>query len=341
MKKLEAEGIHPMLLKLISSWLEPRSASVVVGGTKSEPFRIHNMVYQGTVLGPQLWNLFFEDAYKAIREFMFEEIVFADDLNAYKIVPASTPIENATAAMDTVQGELHRWGAANQVSFDPVKESKHILSRSDPFGTDFKLLGIIFDCKLEMENAVRFLNGKVKWKLQMLLRSRRSFPTEDLVTQYKQQVLTYIEYRTPAIYHATKTVLGRLDKLQDKFLRELGISREAALMDFSLAPLSMRRDIALLGLLHRSAIGEGPAHFKEYFKRRENSLRLIDPLEDTQPSLLKRRSIWGLVRVYNTLGGTLQCKFVKDFQQHLQERVKRIICKGLLPEDLDRLYSPR
>jgi hypothetical protein len=89
MDKLEAKGIHPKLLKVISSWLEPRKASVVVGGAKSAPFWIRDMVYQGTVLGPQLWNLFFEDACRAIQEFMFQEVVFADDLNAYKVVPST------------------------------------------------------------------------------------------------------------------------------------------------------------------------------------------------------------------------------------------------------------
>ena len=57
MRKLEAKGIHLKLLKLlklIGSWLEPRRAPVVVGVTNLEPFRIHNMVYQGIVLGPQL-----------------------------------------------------------------------------------------------------------------------------------------------------------------------------------------------------------------------------------------------------------------------------------------------
>ena len=118
-------------------------------------------------------------------------------------------------------------------------------------------MGVVFDVKLEMDTAVRTLAGKVRWKMQMLLRFRRFFNTVDLVVQYKQQVLTYIEYRNAAIYHATATVLRQLDKLQDKFLNELGISREAALMDFSLAPLTMRRDIAMLGILHRAAIGEG------------------------------------------------------------------------------------
>ena len=143
------------------------------------------MVYEGTILGPQLWNLFFEDAYKAIWEFMYEEVVFADDLNACRVVPSTTSVEDATKSMDLVQEELHKWGDANQVVLDAAKESKHILSRTDPFGQDFKLLGIVFDCKLEMESAVRTLVGKVKWKwkLQMLLRSRRAFPTEDLIVQ--------------------------------------------------------------------------------------------------------------------------------------------------------------
>ena len=128
----------------------------------------------------------FEDAHIAIREFMFEEIIFPDDLNAYKIVLASTSIERAIEAMDHVQGERPQWGATNQVSFDPSKERRRILSRADPFGIDFKLLGITFDGKLEMESAVRSLTSKVQWQLQMLLRSRRSLSTEAVVVQYQQ-----------------------------------------------------------------------------------------------------------------------------------------------------------
>ena len=62
---------------------------------------------------------------------------------------------------------------------------------------------------------------------------------------FKQRVLGFVECRTPAIYHATTTVLNQLDRTQDNFFRELGIDSTAALMDFNLAPLSMRRDIAL------------------------------------------------------------------------------------------------
>ena len=33
------------------------------------------MVFQGTVLGPTLWNLFYEDAWRSIHEAGFVEIV--------------------------------------------------------------------------------------------------------------------------------------------------------------------------------------------------------------------------------------------------------------------------
>ena len=88
--------------------------------------------------------------------------MYADDLNAYKIVSGSTSKKMAVVSVGKVQEELHTWGVANQVIFDPNQESKHILSRTMPFGEDFKLLGVILDCMLDMEAAVRVVAGKVK-----------------------------------------------------------------------------------------------------------------------------------------------------------------------------------
>ena len=57
-------------------------------------------------------------------------------------------------SIDLCQKELHHWGDAKQVAFDPAKESKHILSLVDPCGNSFKLLGLIFDMALDMCEAV-------------------------------------------------------------------------------------------------------------------------------------------------------------------------------------------
>ena len=59
---------------------------MVVGGTFSNEFDLINQVFQGTVLGPMLWNLFFEDAALPIRRSGFKEIVFADDLKCMALL---------------------------------------------------------------------------------------------------------------------------------------------------------------------------------------------------------------------------------------------------------------
>eukprot|EP00973_Karenia_brevis_P015631 2138066-Karenia_brevis.AAC.1 len=66
------------------SWLRERKAQVVVEGAMSNTMDLNDMVYQGTVLGPMLWNAFFEDSRHAINKATFQEIVYADDLNADK-----------------------------------------------------------------------------------------------------------------------------------------------------------------------------------------------------------------------------------------------------------------
>ena len=61
------------------------------------------------------------------------------------------------------------------------------------------------------------------------------------------------------------TELDLLDRVQKRFLREVGLTEEEALCDYHLAPLKCRRDIAVLGLIHRTVLGLGPAHFRNWF----------------------------------------------------------------------------
>ena len=331
--KLRAKGVHQSMIDVIASWLEARRAAVVVGGYRSTSFSIEDMVYQGTVLGPTLWNIFFADACEAIREYFFEEVVYADDLNAFRMFHSGTSNNDILGAVDKCQDELRAWGKANQVSFDPAKESKHVMSRRDPCGDNFKLLGVVFDCRLFMDVPIQEVLDAIVWKARMLLRARRFYCTTELIHQYKAHILSFVEYRTAAIYHATSTLLCRLDRTQDRFLKEIGVDSKTALLEHGLAPLNMRRDIAMLGLLHRAAIGEGPPQLRKMFRRRTGSCLLVDPYQDVSCSLLIRRSAWGLIPVYNKLGGGAQnIATVPLFQQYLQERAKVIARKNEIDE---------
>ena len=131
------------------------------------------MVYQGTVWGPTFWNVFFQDAREAIRRCNFTEVVYADDLNAFQEYPSHTRNELIMEDLKRAQRQLHSWGSANRVAFDAGKESLHIVSRSGPFGPNFKILGVEFDPKLLMHKTVHDCARECGWKLQALLRTWR------------------------------------------------------------------------------------------------------------------------------------------------------------------------
>ena len=145
--KLRSFGVQSKIVDLMESWLRPRSARVVVSGQESQPFSMQDMVYQGTFFGPSLWNTYFSDSYFATRSVGFEEVIYADDLNAWKDIAPAVTDEEAFELTRTCQSSLHDWGKANRVCFDATKESMHILSRSRPAGAGPKILGINVDTK--------------------------------------------------------------------------------------------------------------------------------------------------------------------------------------------------
>ena len=135
--------------------------------------------YQGTTLGPPLWNVFFSDSESAVAMNGCTNITYADDLNAYKAFAANTAQDAIREDMKTCQSNLHRWGRANRVTFDPTKESFHTISHVHPEGDDFHILGCIFDAKLTMEACIQKLVGECKWKSRQLLRCWRYFNVSD------------------------------------------------------------------------------------------------------------------------------------------------------------------
>ena len=227
------------------------------------------------------------------------------------------------------QEELHKWGEANQVPFDSAKESQHVVSLSDPWGSSFKLLGVPFDTGLSMAGAVSELVSAAGWKLRVILRTRRFYSDADLVLFYKSHLLSFLEYRTSAIYHATRAVLSRLDGVQCRFLRDIGVNEIDALVTFHLAPLATRRDIAMLGLIHRTILRKGPPQFSAFFQRDEQYVRkLIDPCRACRCPLI-RRSALGLVAIYNMLPHSVTCeKSVSSFQKRLQDIVLSLATAG-------------
>ena len=155
--------------------------------------------------------------------------------------------------MRDCQRELHCWGRANQVVFDAGKEHSVVLSHREPEGASVKLLGVNFDTGLSMNIAIHECVVDVGWKMKTLLRTQRFYTHAALIGLWKAHILSFIEYRTSAWYHACETALRPLDNCLSSFLRNVGVDDLSALLRFNLAPLRARRDMAMLAIIHRAA----------------------------------------------------------------------------------------
>ena len=126
-----------------------------------------------------------------------------------------------------------------------------ILSLETPEGESVKTLGLVFDTMLKMTDCVHTVRDKAMWKVRSILRTQRYFDVDDIILHYKTRVLGYIEYRTSGIYHCTSSLLEEINKIQDRLLRAAEVTRELAFSKFNLAPLTSRRDMAMLAVIHR------------------------------------------------------------------------------------------
>ena len=345
--KLHACGLPSLAVAFLESWLENREASVIVSGSKSANMPLTNSVYQGTVLGPPFWNTFYADARFPVRELGFIETVFADDFNCWLGMRKDTSWELASAKLSECQANLHRWGAANRVVFDPGKEEFVFIRRRDAIGSDFRLLGVVFDPQLLMRKGARKIATEAGWRLKAILRARRYFSTPELVRLYKAHVLSYIESGTPGYFHASASNLDCIGRIQLRFLREIVLSEEQALLDYRLAPLQTRRCIGILGLLHRVVLGQVSGQIAELFQAApvieipdnissrargglmaRHSRQLLDRVKASSTDVF-RRSIFGMVQCYNALPQfVVDAPNISCFQRELQAAVGNLVRRG-------------
>lgn len=223
-------------------------------GQSSASYTLENSVFQGTAWGQPLWTCFYSDAARAVAAKEFLDIFFADDLNCTRVFDCATSNEAILQAAAACQEELHGWGRANRVSFDPSKESFHVLHRTRGEGGSFKLLGVTFDTALYMHDAAYEVATEAGWRLKSLLRTRRFHTLAEMFRLYKARILSFVESRTAGLHNAAPSVLQVIDRIQRRFLNEVHVSEKDALLKWRLAPLRCRRDIAMLGLLHRVAL---------------------------------------------------------------------------------------
>ena len=192
---------------------------------------------------------------------------------------------------------------------------------------------------------------KVRPKVKSFLRARRFYTTQDMILQYKTHILPIIECHTGAIFHASTSTLARLDRIQSSFLKALNLTPEEAFERYNLAPLCLRRDIAILGLLHKCTLNIVHPSLRRLFwgryrpafttMGRRHNKPLHTHIEDLrlQPGLYQR-SIFNMSNIYNLLPQAfVDVSTIQAFQSKLTA-VARDKCRNGRP-NWDSFLSAR
>jgi len=308
--KLSQLGLPDTFLDFINDYLLPREGKVAVEGALSDVMCLCDMVFQGTVLGPTLWNGFFADVAVHVPTGKQQVNLFADDLTGSTHVPARSSNALLMQELQEMQTRTHEWGARNQVTFDPSKEYFLIIHPKFASGNDFKMLGTLIDPKLSMQPCIEAILQKARPKIRAILRLRHIYSISGLIGQYKTHIWGISEYSNGAIILASASQLKRLDKMQRWFLYCLGITDVEAFLDYNFAPPSLRRRISLLGLLHKRTLGL--CHPMLYTllppaqalagQALHHDRPLLSYLSDVRENnRLYERSLWQYVLLYNRI----------------------------------------
>ena len=108
---------------------------------------------------------------------------------------------------------------------------------------------------------------------------------------------------------------------------------------FRISPLTTRRDITILGIIHRAAIGEDPRQLKESFQtdmrppgrctRHRHSRHVFDHFAECSCPDYLLRSAFGAVDIYNSLPQlVVNSHSVQTFQRRWQQRFKYVATTG-------------
>ena len=272
--KLQAKGISGKLLKWIESYLTGRSLEVILNGQSSSTFYFNASVPQGSILGPLLFSIFIDDI---VSECENELFLYADDSTLYCKVDSISKRAESAASINRDLVKLKAWADRWKVIFEPSKCQAMIVSRKrNAFdlklyfdGTEIaitnelKILGVTFDSKLTWNKHLSNVSGRAGQKLGALRRVSSNLSTKGRANVYKSQVRSVMEVSSLAWLGAAPTHLNKLDAIQSRAIKIIGITEEAAANDFNIQSLEHRRKVASSTLMYKMHTPSCPDKLKE------------------------------------------------------------------------------
>jgi len=238
--KLEKIGIRGSALEWFKNYLTKRKQFVQLGNDKSQLLESNFGVPQGSILGPILFLIFFNDITKCTSLFM---LLFCDDTT---ILASGSNLPELVTQVNSELCKISQWFRANGMSLHPLKTKftifhspgqniswdniNLVIDENDPECVNYnpnlvkkleyvnceseipavKFLGIYFDPLLSFKYHIEQLNLKLSKALFLLRRAKNILNLESLKSLYFSSFHSHLVYGILIYSSAVPSVLNSL-----------------------------------------------------------------------------------------------------------------------------------
>ena len=243
LRKCQKYGLSDDVCKLIKSYLSNRAYQVTLNGRSSRRVFPGSGVGQGSVLGPKLFLLHFNDL---LAELRCDGWCFADDLRNAKIIRSLEDLQLLQADIDTIskwcEVNGHELAVGKSLAMSITRKKQPLMAHYTVNGFEVKKtcvardLGIMIDSNLRFDAQVDAVVKKAARLMGFVMRCVKNFHLlEPILALFNQIVRPVLEYCTPAWNPSYSTYIDRIEAIQHSFTRF--IYKEFRFLYFILWPL--------------------------------------------------------------------------------------------------------
>ena len=201
--KLSYNGLRGNALKWFESYLRGRQQYVTYNGVSSMKNTISCGVPHGSILGPLLFLLYINDLSAACK--FFSPILFAVVTNLFF---SGTNMEIMEKEINEELIHISLWLKINKLSLNVKKTHYMVFTKSriihdlnikiDNESIDeiekTKFLGVIIDNKLNWEENIAYIAGKLSRGIGMIIKARHYLNKDALLSLYYGFIYPYLTY---------------------------------------------------------------------------------------------------------------------------------------------------